>query len=112
MRFDGQDMKTTSLFDLSEGVKARETGKSLAAVNRATILRNARAVAIWVAESRPDRCVSADDVYRYLSSEQSSQLGNAAGSLFRGSRWENTGRRKQSKRISNHARWIMIWRLK
>jgi hypothetical protein len=105
-------MKAASLFDLPEGIKAGEAGKGLAAVNRATILRNARAVAIWVAERRADRCVSADDVYRHLSSEQSRQLGNAAGSLFRGSRWENTGRRKQSKRISNHARWIMIWRLK
>ena len=105
-------MKATSLFDLAEGIQARETGKGFAAVNRATILRNARAVATWVAESRPGRCVSADDVYRYLSPEQSSQLGNAAGSLFRGDQWENTGRRKQSKRITNHARWIMIWRLK
>jgi hypothetical protein len=100
------------LFDLPEALKARDVGKNLAEAHRANVLRNARAIAIWVAEGRDDRCVSADDVYRHLTYVQSRKLGNAAGSLFRGSRWENTGRRKQSKRISNHARWIMIWRLK
>ena len=101
-------------FDLAGGMALREAGKHLAASKRAYVLSYARTMALAIAKSRPDRCVTADDVYRQLAllGHDMALLGNAAGSLFRGNRWEWTGQRKQSLRISNHARWIMVWRLR
>ena len=101
-------------FDLNVGKTLREAGKELAAVKRAYVLSYAQMLAVSLANSKPDRCVTADDVYRQLAllGHDGNLLGNAAGSLFRGERWEFTGQRKQSVRISNHARWIMVWRLK
>ena len=104
-------MKT---FDLKTGLTLRDAGKQLASAKRAYVLSYARTLAIAIAKGRADRCVTADDVYRQLAilGHDGNLLGNAAGSLFRGDRWEFTGQRKQSVRISNHARWIMVWRLK
>ena len=101
-------------FDHSEGMKLRDAGKMLASSKRAYILSYARVLAVTIAKSKPDRCVTADDVYRQLAllGHDLDLLGNAAGSLFRGDRWEFTGERKKSVRISNHARWIMVWRMK
>jgi len=101
-------------FDLDQGRKLRDAAKLLAATKRAYVMSYARMLAVTIAKSRPDRCVTADDVYRQLAllGHDLTLLGNAAGSLFRGDRWEFTGERKQSVRISNHARWIMVWKLK
>jgi len=104
-------MTQTLLFDLSSAKAKRNQGQSLASANRSDVLRYAQGIAVSIAKLRDDRCVSADDVYRHLSLDQARQLGNAAGSLFRGPQWEFTGRREQSQRITNHARWIMVWRL-
>ena len=101
-------------FDLQDGRDLRDAGKLLASAKRSYVLSYARMLAVTIAKSRPDSCVTADDVYRQLAllGHDGNLLGNAAGSLFRGDRWEFTGQRKQSVRISNHARWIMVWKLK
>jgi hypothetical protein len=101
-------------FDLTDGMKLRDAGMLLASSKRAYILSYARVLAVTIAKNNPDRCVTADDVYRQLAllGHDGKLLGNAAGSLFRGDRWEFTGKRKKSVRISNHARWIMVWKLK
>ena len=107
-------MEQPDLF--GDGRPARDKGMQLAAAaaNRQTILARARAIAVSIASRRPARTVNADDVYRVLIREgyDVEKLGNAAGSIFRGPMWEFTNQRKQSVRISNHARQIMIWRLK
>ncbi len=101
-------------FNVDDGRTLRDAGRALVASNRSYLLSYARMLAITIGKQRPDRCVTADDVYRQLAllGHDMALLGNAAGSLFRGDRWEFTGQRKQSVRISNHARWIMVWRLK
>jgi len=45
-----------------------------------------------------------------LRGVSSEDLGNAAGSVFKGGNWKFTGHRVMSKRPSNHAREIKVWR--
>jgi hypothetical protein len=48
-----------------------------------------------------------------LAGYTAADLGKAAGSIFTdGKRWEYTGHRRRSARVSNHGRAIRIWRLK
>jgi len=104
---------TNHKFDLFEGEQKKAEGMSLAASNRSNLLGFARKVARDIALLRPDRTASADDVGRALRRQGITQsLGNAAGSLFRGREWIFTGKRIKSKRVSNHAREIKVWRLR
>jgi hypothetical protein len=105
---------TEDVFDDKLGEQLKTDGMNLAAENREALLEQAKAAAVEIAISRPNRRCCADDVYCFLvnAGVDVSQLGNAAGSLFKKERWEFTGDRVRSKRITNHARWIMVWRLK
>ena len=101
-------------FDLEEGKENRDCGKELAAGNQQQLLDIARAVAVTIAEKRSFKTADADDVYAELMARgyDTSMLGNAAGSLFPKEWWRDTGERKLSSRVSNHAREIKVWRLK
>lgn len=107
-------MRQSTWFDLAAGLAAREYGMDLAADPRADILERARAIATTIARSRMSREVSADDVYRQLNAEGYSEtdLGPAAGSIFRGPAWEFTGVWRRSERVSNHGRMIRVWQLR
>ena len=100
------------LFDLLEANQLKETGMTNAMNgSKHLLLDRARHVAKQIAMLRDSRTVSADDVFKALAEEGITEsLGNAAGSLFRGSEWEFTGERIKSRRISNHAREIKVWR--
>ena len=104
-------MTQSLLFDLGTGRARQSAGQHRAATHRRPLLLKARAIAVRVAQHRADRCATADDVYRHLSPEDAAHLGNAAGSLFHGAAWIFTGRWKASRRITNNARDIKIWRL-
>jgi hypothetical protein len=99
---------TDALFDGSESERRKEAGKALAAANRGQALERARAMARSIASERLSREVTADDVARALPTVH---LGPAAGSLFRGSEWEFTGRRVRSEQVLNHSRELKVWRL-
>jgi hypothetical protein len=99
------------LFDLRTDEVQCDEGHRIASANRSDVLRYAQGIAVSIAKLRDDRCVSSDDIYRHLSLEQSRQLGNATGSLFRGPQWKFTGRRQQSQRITTHSSWIRVWKL-
>lgn len=103
-----------NLFEAAEAAAAKERGMLIAATNRAEILEMAQIFAIEIAEHRADRLADADAVYERLgrSGQDVALLGNAAGSIFRGPKWEFSGQRRKSARVTNHARWIMVWRLK
>lgn len=109
-------MKTRQLlFDLKSEVKARDKGMKRATEGKQDVLSLARKIAKDVARSRPDRCCTADDVQGELAllGYSSTELGNAAGSIFRGDRrWEWTGRWVPSERIGRHANAIRVWRLR
>jgi len=98
-------------FDLGLGEELREMGKETARLNRAELLDLARRLAVEIALSQSDRLATADDIQFALAyrGHYPEDLGNAAGSLFRGQEWETVGW-IQSARASNHARAIRIWR--
>lgn len=55
--------------------------------------------------------ITADDVMEELMRRRlSTNLGNAAGGLFRGANWEFTGRWRKSARPSNHGHQNRVWR--
>ncbi len=98
-------------WDLEEGLRLKESGMRQAAENRPTLLDYARSLAKQIARNRADRCCTADDVGRIMQG-QGYDLGPAAGSLFRDGAWVWTGEFVPSKRQSNHARLLRVWRLK
>lgn len=99
-------MDNRHLFNRSLGRQLALNGMEMAAEARADALAYARAVAFRL--GRGGAPVTADDVQAVLI-EQNIDLGNAAGSIFRGA-WELFGYTK-STRVSNHGRVIGVWRL-
>lgn len=102
-----------SLWDLSEGERRRDRGIALASLPRGTTLTIAREAAVALAQARVSREVSIDDVKRHMETAgfDPSALDNAAGAVFRGSMWVDTGKRIKSARTAARAREIRIWRL-
>lgn len=108
---------TPSLFretahGLQAGEFAKEQGMNAAAEAKADLLSIARQVAIELANQFGE--ITADDVQAELQrlGYGPHDLGNAAGSLFRGGEWEWTGRRRKSVRVCAHANELKCWRLK
>ena len=99
-----------NLFDHAEAQRRKADGQQLAANNRDELLTVARSIAREVAELRGR--VTADDVAAELDRRGLPQLGPAAGSLFRGSQWQFTGKRVVSKQLRNHGRELKVWELK
>jgi hypothetical protein len=100
------------LFDSDRADQAKQRGMEQAALSRAEALQVAKEIAWYLGRTRPE--VDVDMVQREFIrlGHLPEELGNAAGSIFKGSEWEWTGKRKKSVRISNHSRWVMVWRLK
>ena len=102
----------SDLFDLAKGRKRKEEGMALAADNQLDWLQVARNIAVEIAKRDPNRCCNADAVGLELYKRHGiTTLGPAAGSLFKEPHWEFTGQRVLSKRKSNHARELKLWRL-
>lgn len=99
-------------FDPAAGEKAKEKGMRVSAEARKELLTKVRIglTQLWEADNKG---VTADDAQAWLIHHgyPASALGNAAGSLFKGSEWECVGR-KNSTRVSNHRREIRVWRLR
>ena len=91
--------------DLRQGELLKEEGMQTAADNRALTLKLARDYAYQVALRKG--YVTADDVSR-----AGYELGPAAGSLFRDGRFEFTGEWRKSAKVSNHARYLRVWKLR
>src|SRR5688572_25715191 len=99
------------MFDGDEGERQKEAGMALGAANRAAMLAIGREVARKLALRRADRCITADDVGRYMKANGLGELGPAAGSLFKVKKdWQWTGERRASKRTSNHGRELKVWK--
>jgi hypothetical protein len=87
---------------------ARNSGIAQAASHRAEILAKAREVARELAWVNGE--TNADEVATELELQgvDSTELGNAAGAIFRGKGWHFAGYKK-SVRVSRHANKIGIW---
>jgi hypothetical protein len=103
-------MEQTTIFDAIEAAAARDRGIEQAGDNRSWLLQYARSVAVEVGQRK--RRVTADDVIRELIEKhgwQEGRLGNAAGGLFRGKSWRDTGETLRSERVSAHRRKMTVW---
>ena len=99
----------TDLFDLMEGERLKEDGMSAAAYSKEELLAKARAIARSAAAAHPQRTCHADIVKQRMEEEGLPDLGNAAGSIFRGKEWRFTGRWIKSSRVSRHANENKLW---
>ena len=97
----------TLQFDAAKSDAAKTRGMAIAAADN-EVLAKAQEVALWL--GRHGKAISADDVYHSLVilGIKPSQLGPAAGSIFKGQGWKCVGWVK-STRVSNHARMIRSW---
>ncbi len=97
----------------TEGEALRDEGMARAASSRKALLLRAQRIAVCIAQGRTDRTCASDDVQEALVAVgvDPSELGNAAGSVFRGKEWELVTTRK-SRRTLAHARRIGVWRLR
>ena len=108
-------MKARTAFDpaLAEKFKREAMRAAAASPARQELLRAVRSALRQIAISREDRCVTSDDGAAWLLAHghSPSDLGNGAGSVFRGNEWELVGYKK-SIRVSRHSGAHGIWRLK
>lgn len=90
---------------------AKQEGMTAAAVSRVELLQAAQEIAVQLAQQHGE--VTADDVQAVLIQwgHHPSELGNAAGSIFKGKHWVFV-RFCESTRVSNHKRVIRAWRLR
>jgi len=101
-----------TIFDAIEAEEGRRKGMAKAAETREPILQVARRLAIEISRIRGK--VTADDVQKALIRRgyHPSELGPAAGSIFKTGDFEFTGEWIKSERVSNHSRYLRVWRLK
>jgi len=100
-----------TLFDYAQSIQERDKGMATAASGREKALAKARTIAIKLAVIK--RKVTADDVrkeYEYRGGNWS-DLGNAAGSIFKGKQWQCVGF-ENSTVTTSHARALRVWTLK
>jgi hypothetical protein len=104
----------TATMDLFAGMAARDEGIAQAAESRNQLVNKVREHLRLIAISRGNRCVTADDYEGFLTTigESNRALGNAAGAIFKHPDWEFTGVWTPSRRKTNNARHIRVWRLK
>ena len=102
-------MSGATTFDVPEGRRLRDIGMLTAAQNRALDLGKARSIARGIAEANNGFC-DINQVQKQMVA-QGVNLGNAAGSVFKGKEWERVGF-GQAERDTSHARVISKWRLK
>tara|TARA_R100000988_G_C4004954_1_gene171841 strand:+ start:1901 stop:2242 length:342 start_codon:yes stop_codon:yes gene_type:complete len=103
-----------NIFDFIEAKHLKEKGMATAANSRNELLKVARDCAIWYAKHQGFGICTADDVAKVMTDRgyTYSDLGNAAGSIFKANDWNFTGSYVKSKKVSAHARDIKVWRLK
>ena len=99
------------LFDLAASEHAKTVGVAVAADGKKSLLEYARRVAETLPAAREG--ITADDVVAQLVAEgvDMHALGNSAGALFAGKRWQWTGERRKSRREQAHANELKVWRL-
>ncbi len=105
--------QTDMVFNLSLGQALRDMGLESAQEARRDALELGRAYCRKAALSRSGSLTAtADDAALgfQLAGLPPDLLGNAAGSLFKGSEWEFTGKWVPSARTSNHGRYLRVWR--
>ena len=97
--------------DLKQGLQLKDTGMSLAAMDKTELLETARDIAEDIALKRGE--VTIDDVrFRMNIPKTQTNKANWIGSVFRDDRFVWTHKVRPSAIPSNHGRMIKIWTLK
>jgi hypothetical protein len=106
-------LRSKTAFDPVLAEKWKCKGMRAAATAHQELLAEVKLALIRIARGRSDRCVTADDGAAWLiaNGHLPSELGNAAGSIFKGKEFELVGYR-QSERASRHKNRVGVWRLK
>jgi hypothetical protein len=104
-----EPQKTT--FDAVKAEGGKRKGMAQAVAAREPILQVARRLAVEIGRIRGK--VTADDVQMELIRQgyHPSDLGPAAGSIFKTAEFEFTGEWIKSERVSNHSRYLRVWRV-
>ena len=99
----------STIFDAIAANELAASGMELAARNAAPVLVVAQQAAIEL--GRRNRFVTADDVQAAMMAKgyTPQDLGNAAGSMFRGRCWKWHGKTVKSERVASHGRLIRVW---
>jgi hypothetical protein len=100
-----------TLFDYAQSIQERDKGMKKAARAKSDDLLRAKIIAQNIAHFKGQ--VTADDVrkeYEYRGGNWS-DLGNAAGSIFKGKQWQCVGF-ENSTVTTSHARALRVWALK
>lgn len=93
--------------------RLKEAGMMRAAEARAGHLHSLRLIAESIAKRNWDRRCDVDEIQSYLLvHDLNIPKGPHWGSIFKGSEWQFTGDRINSRLPSNHRREIKVWRLK
>jgi hypothetical protein len=95
-------------FDRALGEARKQEGIAQAAAAHESVLMIARRFALRIVDEHGE--VTADDVQKALLLAGYRPLGNAAGALFRGPEWVQTGELRRSARVSNHGHRNPVWR--
>tara|TARA_R100000388_G_C7239180_1_gene160040 strand:+ start:1229 stop:1612 length:384 start_codon:yes stop_codon:yes gene_type:complete len=102
-----------NIFDFYEAKRRKEEGMDRAAQAKKELLQHARDIAVWYAKNEGNGYCCSDDVAMVMQKLELdySELGMAAGSIFKSKEWEYSGFNRKTKRVVAHAREIKIWRL-
>ena len=102
-----------STFDTLLERHDKESGMMAAAMAKGELLEVARSCALHFASQNYSGTCTSDDVAGEMQRRgyDYTELGNAAGSIFKGKQWAFTGSYTASKRPAAHKRDIKIWRL-
>lgn len=96
-------------FNAVESEAARDRGMLAAAHKRKWLLKKAREIAVECC-NKFGHVVVHRLIKRKICTPD--ELGPAAGSIFRCNDFEWTGKSRKSKRVSNHAHRILLWKLR
>lgn len=96
-------------FDGKTGEQLKLEGMATAAENRARVLATAREVALYLAVPGG---ITSDTVFKEMRRRGlPSNIGPAAGSLFKCGDWYTRGEWRKSHRKTNHSRMLRVWYL-
>lgn len=96
-------------FDATQSEEQKEIGMARAAAANKEQLSIARQIAKELALATSTLECNADMVQEKLI-QKGIDLGNAAGSIFRGNDWQFTGRFVKSERVHAHANLLRVWK--
>jgi hypothetical protein len=104
-----QSQSQAARLSVQTGTQLKYAGQNAAISKNSEVYRIAKNIAVEL--GRNWKQVNIDMVQGVLVSRgyKAADLGNAAGAIFRGKNWKDTGNTYLSRRESNHARRITVW---